>query len=129
MSRSADLRLKRVFYVPGFTFGLKQYNELLKFQKGGCAICGKKPTSTRLSVDHCHNGKDAGLLRGLLCMACNRGYGLFHDNNVERLLKAADYLINPPFVKLFGRQITAPGRLGSKKRAKLLAKMRVSGQQ
>lgn len=125
MSKAADLRLQRTFYVDNkFTFDLSKYNLLLKFQGGGCGICGCKPGPTRLAVDHCHT---TGLLRGLLCYRCNRGFGLFHDNDTARLLKAADYLINPPFVKLFGTKLTAPGRLNTKARTKLLLKMRANG--
>ena len=124
MSRSADLRLQRTFYVDDtFIVGLERYHKLLEAQKGGCAICGRKPTKTRLSLDHCHQ---TGLLRGLLCMRCNRGYGLFHDNDCKRLLAAYMYLKNPPFVEIWGLRYTAPGRLGTKKRAKLLEKMRKS---
>lgn len=127
LDKAADSRLKREYYVPGFTFGLKEYNKLIQFQGGGCAICGKKATKIRLAVDHCHCGPNAGLLRGLLCMRCNRGYGLWHDNNIERLLKTADYLVNPPFSKLYGNRFTAPGRIGTKKRKKLLERLRANG--
>jgi len=124
-SRDVDLRLQRVFYVDAsFIFNLYKYRKLLKFQKGGCAICKVKPQGVSLAVDHNH---DTGLLRGLLCFRCNRAYGLFHDNNVERLRAAADYLETPPFVKLFGKRFTAPGRLNTKKRTKLLEKMRANG--
>lgn len=119
---SADRRLQTTYYVDGiFIFNLTKYYKLLEAQGGGCAICGRKPTKTRLSVDHQHA---TGLLRGLLCMRCNRAYGLFHDDNARRLRRAADYLDNPPFVRLFGVKLTAPGRLGTKKREKLLKKMK-----
>ena len=117
---SADRRLQTTYYVDGiFVFTLEKYYKLLEFQGGGCAICGRKPTKTRLSVDHCHQ---TGLLRGLLCMRCNRAYGLFHDNDARRLRKAADYLTLPPLVRLWGEQFTVAGRLGTKKRTKLLQK-------
>lgn len=119
--RAFDLRLQRTFYVVGFKFGQKEYDALYKFQGKGCAICNKPSNGTRLSVDHCHS---TGLLRGLLCMRCNRAYGLFHDNSSQRLRRAADYLENPPFVRLFGIWRTAIGRIGTKKRAKLLEKMK-----
>ena len=119
--KKVDLRLQRTYYVDSkFIFGLDRYNELLKSQGGGCAICFVKPTKTRLSVDHCHA---TGLIRGLLCMRCNRGYGLFHDNDAQRLYRAADYLIDPPAAELWGKRYTAPGRINTKKRAKILKKM------
>jgi hypothetical protein len=121
---SADKRLQATYYVDGvFIFTLEKYYKLLEFQDGGCAICGRKPTKIRLSVDHRHTD---GLLRGLLCFRCNRAYGLFHDNDARRLRRAADYLENSPFISLYGIQRTAPGELGTKKRAKLLKKMKGS---
>lgn len=58
----------------------------LKQQAGACAICETK--KRRLYVDHCH---DTGLVRGLLCPACNTGIGLLGDN-AETLSKAVAYL-------------------------------------
>jgi hypothetical protein len=59
-----------------------------------CAICGAPdggPSSSkkfRLVVDHCH---DSSEVRGLLCMTCNSGLGMFADN-AEWLYVAADYV-------------------------------------
>jgi len=39
-------------------------------------------------IDHCHNN---GNVRGLLCMRCNTGLGLFLDNP-NFLLNAISYL-------------------------------------
>jgi len=122
MSSTVDKRLQRNFYVDeSFKFNLAKYNRLLAHQDGGCAICGRKPTRIRLAVDHSHA---TGLLRGLLCFRCNRGYGLFHDEDPIRLRKAAEYLETPPFTKVFGEKYTAPGRIGTKKRAKMLEQMK-----
>lgn len=46
----------------------KNYDELLEKQKGGCAICERKPSIKPLHVDHCHK---TGIVRGLLCHQCN----------------------------------------------------------
>lgn len=70
---------------------LDDYNNMLDKQSGGCGICGSETAGVRtkyFSVDHCHS---TGKVRGLLCMKCNRGLGLFNDNT-ERLLKAVNYL-------------------------------------
>jgi Autographiviridae endonuclease VII len=56
-------------------------------QKGRCAICGKRPTST-LNVDHCHKRNK---VRALLCANCNRLLGLAYDNP-KILRSAARYL-------------------------------------
>lgn len=91
-SMESDRNLKR-------TYGLsrKEYNEILKSQNNGCAICGEKETSievktgtTRsLAVDHCHNSQK---IRGLLCWRCNGTLGKINDN-VELLQSMINYLL------------------------------------
>ena len=67
----------------------EEYNKLFRRQEGVCAICGNPcNTGNRLSVDHSHK---TGIVRGLLCNACNRGLGMLQDS-AELLRKAADYL-------------------------------------
>ena len=54
------------------------YNELLYAQKGVCKICDKAcSTGKRLSVDHKHGTR---IVRGLLCLKCNAGIGMFQDS-------------------------------------------------
>ena len=50
-------------------------NALLSAAKNRCEICGKR--SERLVIDHDH---DTGIVRGVLCSACNTGIGLLNDN-------------------------------------------------
>lgn len=68
------------------------YEKLLAFQKGRCAICNRLPleVSTRenLVVDHDH---ETNKVRGLLCHVCNAAIGLLQDR-IDILLAAADYL-------------------------------------
>lgn len=66
------------------------YFEMLDAQEGTCALCDRSHAGEvkRLAVDHCHT---TGVVRGLLCEACNRALGMFHDCP-ERLLKAVEYL-------------------------------------
>jgi hypothetical protein len=67
------------------TYGLseQEYNELLAWQDGRCYVCGQKPQTRRLAVDHDHR---TGAVRGLLCSndewGCNR--------TLARLLNDAD---------------------------------------
>ena len=61
-----------------------EYETLVQRQHGRCAICGDQPG--RLVVDHDH---ESGCVRGLLCDACNRGIGQFHDNPAICRLAAA----------------------------------------
>jgi hypothetical protein len=81
--------LKRTYGID-----LNQFKAMFANQKGVCAICEKPETATirgavvSLAVDHCHI---SGSVRGLLCMACNRGIGLLkHD--VTLLQSAISYL-------------------------------------
>jgi hypothetical protein len=72
------------------------YAELLVAQGGVCAICHQPETKVNrvtgyqhaLSVDHDHS---TGLVRGLLCSACNRAIGLLSESP-DRLRSAAEYL-------------------------------------
>lgn len=70
----------------------EDYYLMLKNQGGGCAICGSVSSDykkkKKLAVDHCHS---TGVVRGVLCMKCNRAIGLFSDN-IEVILRAASYL-------------------------------------
>jgi hypothetical protein len=71
---------------------IEQYDEMLTAQGGGCAICSTKTPSNRtkyFAVDHCHS---TGKVRGLLCMKCNRGLGLFNDKT-DLLKLATNYLL------------------------------------
>lgn len=51
-----------------------------------CDNCGK--TSSRLSLDHCH---DTGEFRGWLCQPCNTSIGVLGDD-IDSLKKAVAYL-------------------------------------
>lgn len=82
------------FRVMRSLYGITQdeYWTMHEAQKGVCAICERpqegSTRTTRLDVDHCH---DTGMVRALLCHACNKGLGFFKDNP-ERLQQAVDYL-------------------------------------
>ena len=79
-------------------FGItpERYAEMLAQQGGRCAICRKHETTPKksgigvrmLAVDHCH---DTGVIRGLLCAACNTTLGKMGDS-ASLLRAAADYL-------------------------------------
>lgn len=71
----------------------ERYAELLKQQKGRCAICRNRPRTQRLAVDHNHK---TGAVRGLLCKRCNHDLlGGGHDD-IEVLWRAVAYLLFPP---------------------------------
>ena len=68
------------------------YNEMLKAQNGCCKICRFKPSEGQreLAVDHNHK---TGLIRGLLCMRCNRVIGMANES-IGRLEGVIKYLQN-----------------------------------
>ena len=63
------------------------YEQLLASQDGHCALCPTRPKTRRLHVDHDHR---TGMVRGLLCYACNRM--LTTKATREWLLRAAEYV-------------------------------------
>jgi hypothetical protein len=68
---------------------VEEYDELLKQQKGVCAICyGTNANGKRLAVDHNHETDET---RGLLCANCNSAIGLLGDS-VVYLASAIRYL-------------------------------------
>lgn len=86
------------------TYGItgEQYWALYESQGGKCAICRVATGKTkRLAVDHNHNctvGHSPHLgcpqcCRGLLCSPCNVIIGRL---NSEALVRALDYLLDPP---------------------------------
>ena len=78
-----------------YGISMKEFNELLAHQNGGCAIC-KKPIDAlrrRMNIDHCH---ETNVVRGILCSGCNTGLGHLGDN-IAGLQRAIAYLQNPPF--------------------------------
>lgn len=72
------------------SYGLtpEDYDQMLRDQGGGCAICMRPPGDKQLAVDHCH---DSGVVRGLLCFRCNFGLSWFAEDD-KRLAKAAQYV-------------------------------------
>ena len=67
----------------------EQWEDMFEKQGRVCACCGvDNPNSSyNWHTDHCH---DTGLVRGILCLSCNRGIGFLGTADV--LLKAATYL-------------------------------------
>jgi hypothetical protein len=88
-ARYPKVRAWRLIHHYGLT--IEQYEEILRLQGGGCAICGQPPGEAkfqRMHVDHDHVSGD---VRGILCGKCNVGLGSFCDSQ-KILLRAAKYL-------------------------------------
>lgn len=110
-----------------FNLSLLEWDKISSYQSNCCAICGKKPKMGKnLSTDHCHK---TGLVRGLLCNICNRLLGKIENqwnkDVIQSLLKAINYLKEPPAIKALGKQVyTFAGRLGTKRHRKALKKLK-----
>lgn len=80
---------------------------ILKKQKGKCWICGEEPKVACLDHHHQKRIKGTGLIRGVLCSACNvfiaksennaMRYGVSKEALPDRLRKMADYLEKPHY--------------------------------
>lgn len=79
------------------TYGLRpgEYDELLAFQGGVCALCGKPGVKKRLSVDHCHK---TGEVRGLIHAWENTIVGRIRDS-LTWAENLAEYLRESPAKK------------------------------
>lgn len=82
--------------LAGLGITLEDYERLLEEQGGVCAICKQPETQTRhgrikeLAVDHDHT---TGLVRALLCHACNVAIGYLRDDP-DLARSVANYLEN-----------------------------------
>lgn len=93
-------RIEREYGIDSTT-----YAALFKLQGGRCAICGRRPKTLRLAVDHDHK---TGEVRGLLCAnnenGCNRGVvanlEAAVDNGLAAAQRAVAYLSDPPLRRL-----------------------------
>lgn len=65
-----------------------QFDDLLLSQNGKCGICKIDLALIKACIDHCHT---TGKVRGILCIPCNSGIGMFRDK-IETLKSAIEYL-------------------------------------
>jgi len=101
------------------TYGITsdQFDQLLAFQGGVCYICKSPPQGKRIMVvDHEHSAGRAGKIRGILCLICNLKF-LGREKKSDRFHNAAEYLDDPPAVRLFG-EIIAPGAPKTRRKRK-----------
>ena len=89
-----DRKAKNGHLLRKYSITVEDYEKMQDKQNGVCAICGQKETREYngkiidLAVDHCH---DTGMVRGLLCSACNIALGRFQDSPTI-LASALNYL-------------------------------------
>jgi hypothetical protein len=85
---------RRKYLLRDFGISQEQYDEMLRRQKGVCALCHKPETATRsgrireLCLDHCHA---TGKPRAFLCSNCNTLLGRVRDD-IGRLHQLIDYI-------------------------------------
>ena len=87
-AKGVEGRLRDVY---GMT--VEDYDLVLAAQGYACAICGMKPRTKRLHVDHDHKTM---MVRGLLCSNCNSGVLASAKDSPDILRAAARYLEQPP---------------------------------
>ena len=71
-------------------------HKMLEQQKGVCAICRKALSfyaAEKRDKPHIDHDHITGRVRGLLCITCNTGLGMFSDN-VETMRLAVDYILS-----------------------------------
>jgi hypothetical protein len=76
---AAARRARRHLIKKKFGLTLDRFDEMLRHQGGGCAICAATDPGGQgnFHVDHCHVTR---VVRGLLCHRCNTGLGLFRES-------------------------------------------------
>lgn len=99
--RTKELRIKRLFNL-----SMEEYNLL----GNKCAICGRTGKTREIAVDHRHSD---GLIRGRLCMRCNKGVALFGDD-CDLLFEAGNYVADPPAPLVLGERYGRTGRVNKK---------------
>ena len=94
--RKAKAHDKRMCEVYGLNPG--EYVRILEAQNFACAVCLKQ-FPYMLDLDHDHK---TGIVRGLLCKSDNRKVLPYAKDDPKRLRAAAEYLENPPAVRVLG---------------------------
>jgi hypothetical protein len=85
----AQRRIRSSLLVATYGIDADEYDRMCAAQGGVCGICGRESAGgRRLAVDHCHA---TGVVRELLCGACNTGLGKAEDRVVV-LRAAVEYL-------------------------------------
>ncbi len=83
----AEYKRKRTL-LRRYNLTLEQVDELLIKQDHRCAICKKPLTEAQRTIDHDHRTGEA---RGILCMPCNSGLGMFKEDQTV-MAEAIQYL-------------------------------------
>src|SRR6266576_131793 len=116
-----SLAARAKYLIDNFKSTTEKWQRMWDFQEGLCAICAAP--LKKANTDHNHQ---SGEVRGLLCSRCKRALGRFMDS-LKLLMAAVHYLQYPPARAALGDvHLGYPGRIGTKKHRKMLAKLRKS---
>lgn len=87
---SSKNRSKESFLRNKWKLTIDDFESMMNKQDRKCAICGKREDEMKrgFHIDHNHA---TGKIRGLLCLNCNTGLGMFKDNP-KLISKAKEYL-------------------------------------
>lgn len=83
----------------------EEYEAILEYQGGVCAICDHPPKSKNLAVDHDHK---TGLVRGLLCYMCNYTLGGMGGDPDDKIHRMSYYLNHNAPLEALGRKVYGP---------------------
>ncbi len=102
--KAKDKRLRKTY---GIT--LEQYNAILEFQGGRCAICGRLPKNAPLQVDHVHFKVEASP------SACGNWYAWTRANGqyihaIQATKKDAIQVVKDRAIPYSVRGLLCPGR-------------------
>lgn len=85
-----------------------EYWAIYEAQGGSCYICRRATgKARRLAVDHDH---ETGLVRGLLCLTCNKKVIGHLRDDPKAVARALIYLLFPPALEVIGERIAPVGR-------------------
>lgn len=93
--RAAHRNLRTEWLSDKYGISPQDYTTLLHEQEGKCAICGCLPTRIRedgIEVFHIDHDHVTGVVRGLLCAACNQRVGRIENMPSDLLERTLEYL-------------------------------------
>jgi Recombination endonuclease VII len=133
-----NIKAREKRLMDSFKLTVELWDRIEAFQKGLCAMCGRKERrpNQRLATDHEHFGK--GTVRGLLCSQCNVLLGKLENAFVRlgmhkevgiTLLAVVcglyGYLKSPPATQALGYEHHGyPGKVNTKKHRAMLKRLR-----
>lgn len=77
------------YRITKYKISVEDFNKMISEQNNNCKLClNELKPGKGTAIDHCHA---TGNVRGILCLECNIGLGMFKDN-IQTLRNAINYL-------------------------------------